>query len=173
MIMEQQVSTEQVQNIEVLEAGNELKIDNGEENDNRLRNDNEPQNATPISLEKQVIRVVLTQPKPFSGTLYDENGNPVPVSGNPFSVPEDYLPSVSTSAQSASTADVPDGSTDTATDSNADTATIYTDIGKETDADTDNDNDSAALKAKLKDLRAEKIDKDTLSMRSLHASIEQ
>ena len=175
--MDQQVSTEQVQNTEALEAGNEPKIDNGEENDsglrNGLRNDNELQNTTPISLEKQVIRVSLTQLRPFSGTLYDENGNPVPVSGNPFSVPEDYLPRVSTSASSASTANASNESADTATDSNADTVATDADTGKETDADADIDNDSAALKGKMKELRAEKIDKDTLSMRSLHASIEQ
>ena len=88
------------------------------------------------SINQQIIRVPLTHLIPFSGTLYDENGNPAPVSGNPFYVPEDYLPvSAPTTTDETSTSDM-----------------------------------GTAEEAEVAE---KKPDKDTLAMRSLHASIEQ
>ena len=103
-------------------------------------------------INQQIIRVSLTQLIPFSGTLYDENGNPVPVSGNPFYVPEDYLPL-------PLPASLPDQTAYTAASSQSDTA-----------AQTD---DMAGSDTELAEQVEKKPDKDILSMRSLHASIEQ
>ncbi len=103
--------------------------------------------AVPSLIDQQIIRVPLTQLIPFSGTLYDENGNPVPVSGNPFYVPEDYL-AAPVSAQSDTAAQTDDMTTDKTADM------------------AGSDTESAEKVEK-------KPDKDILSMRSLHASIEQ
>ncbi len=82
------------------------------------------------SIDQQIIRVPLTQLIPFSGTLYDEHGNPVPVSGNPFSVPEDYL-AAPQFAPNATTADeTSEASNTTDTDNTASSAgSLTTDAG--------------------------------------------
>ena len=41
--------------------------------------------------DREYTTVSLNQLIPFSGVMYDENGNETPVSGNPFYVPDDYL----------------------------------------------------------------------------------
>ena len=109
--------------------------------------DEAPEPVVAESINQQIIRVPLTQLKPFSGTLYDENGNPVPVSGNPFYVPEDYL-AAPISAQS-----------DTAASS--DEASTSDMAGPDTES------------AENAGVAGSKPDKDILSMRSLHASIAQ
>lgn len=40
----------------------------------------------------ETIKVKLENLKPFSGILYDENGIATKIEGNPFYVPQDYLP---------------------------------------------------------------------------------
>ena len=46
--------------------------------------------------EVETIKVKLENLKPFSGVLYDENNVATRIEGNPFYVPQDYLPVTAT-----------------------------------------------------------------------------
>ena len=54
--------------------------------------------------EVETIKVKLEKLKPFSGVLYDENDVATKIEGNPFYVPQDYLPAISAESEAGTEA---------------------------------------------------------------------